>query len=371
MAGVTTGSSPPAIASTGTAIPETVRTESGRAARPACTATKASLVTVKDYKIISEGKTLLLRGIEHAFLLDLAPFEVQISDPLPPSVAPGSTLFLHANLRVCIDSDVKALALAAAHFEGLNTAQIAKMVSKHLAAQPLAVEALPATLSDLSDPTLSGERLTAFWSESLAHLGMKAVKYEFTGITNSEEILPHTPYTGEDAVSNFCRFLDFEQRHEHFDIVVSNHARYHYDICLNWTIVAKINPTPQGLVRAASTFLGKDSDDIKTMITDELVRLVDSALLTSGTYGMLAHVEREAEKIGLGNPKNTKQYGLRVLNTLAEQSLTWRGKLSFIRFVLSGLKVAQQLHSQFLRNSRAKFSEWGLELVEISLGSLD
>ncbi len=60
-----------------------------------------------------------------------------------------------------------------------------------------------------------------------------------------------------------------------------------------------------------------------------------------------------------------------MINALAEQSLTWRGKLSFTRFVLSGLKVAQQLHSQFLKASRAKFSDWGLDLVEISLGSLD
>jgi hypothetical protein len=325
----------------------------------------------KDYKIVSGGQTLVLPGLEHAFLLDLTPFEVQISDPMPPSVAAGAALVLHASLRICIDSDVNALALAASHFEGLSAIQIAKMVSKHLAAQPLAVEALPRNLSDLSDPTLSGEQLTKFWSESLAHLGMKALKYEFTGITNSDEVLPHTPYTGEDAISQLCRFLDFQVRHEHFDIVVSNPARFDSEISLSWTLGARLNQAPQSLARAATAFLGKDADDVKTMISDELIQLVDSALLTSGTYALLAHLEREAQQIGLGKAKTTKQFGLRVINALAEQSLTWRGKLSFIRFVLSGLKVAQQLHLQFLKNSRAKFSDWGLDLVEISLGSLD
>ncbi len=325
----------------------------------------------KEYKIVSGGRTLLLPGIERAFLLDLTPFEVQISDPLPPSVAAGASLFLHANLRVCFDSDINALALAASHFEGLSREQIAKRISNHLAAQPLAIEALPRNLSDLSDATVSGEQLTNFWSESLAHLGMKALKYEFTGITNSDETVPHTPYTGEDAISQFCRFLDFQLRHEHFDIVVSNHARFDNDIYLNWTIGARLNQSPQSLAKAAAAFLSKDADDVKTMISDELTRLVDNALLTSGTYAMLAHLEREAQKIGLGKAKTTKQFALRVLNALAEQSLTWRGKLSFIRFVLSALKVAQQLHSQFLRNSRNKFSDWGLDLVEISLGSLD
>jgi hypothetical protein len=325
----------------------------------------------KEYKIVSGGQTLVLPGIERAFLLDLTPFEVLISDPLPPSIAAGANLYLHANLRICIDADVKSLALAASHFEGLTGVQIANMVSKHLAAQPLAIEALPRNLSDLSDPTLSGEQLTSFWNDTLGHLGMKALKYEFTGITNSDEPLPHTPYTGEDAISQLCRFLDFQVRHEHFDIVVSNPTRFDSQILLSWTLGARLNQAPQSLARAQAVFLGQDSDDIKTMISDELVRLVDDALLTSGTYAMLAHLERQAQQIGLGKAKTTKQFGLRVLNSLAEQSLTWRGKLSFIRFVLSGLKVAQQLHSQFLKASRAKFAEWGLDLIEISLGSLD
>jgi hypothetical protein len=325
----------------------------------------------KDYKIVSGGRTLVLPGLEHSFLLDLTPFEVQISDNLPPSIAAGASLFLHASLRICIDSDVNALALAAAHFEGLTGDQIAKRVSSHLASQPLAIEALPGNLSDLSDPTVSGPQLTNFWNEELCHLGMKALKYEFTGITNTEESVPHTPYTGEDAISQLCRFLDFQVRHEHFDIVVSNPARFDSQILLSWTLGAKLNQAPHSLARASAVFLGKDADDIKTMISDELIALVDGALLSSGTYAMLAHLERQAQQIGLGKATTTKQFVLRVLNALAEQSLTWRGKLSFIRFVLSGLKVAQQLHSQFLKASRAKFSDWGLDLIEITLGSLD
>ncbi len=43
----------------------------------------------KDYKIaaVVARRTLVLPGLEHAFLLDLTPFEVQISDNLPPSIA--------------------------------------------------------------------------------------------------------------------------------------------------------------------------------------------------------------------------------------------------------------------------------------------
>jgi hypothetical protein len=160
-------------------------------------------------------------------------------------------------------------------------------------------------------------------------------------------------------------------RHEHFDIVVSNPAQFDSQILLSWTLGARLNQAPQSLARASTVILGKDSDDIKTMISDELCRLVDSALLKSGTYGMLAQLEREAQQIGLGKAKTTKQFVLRALNALAEQSLTWRGKLSFIRFVLSALKVAQQLHSQFLKASRARFSDWGLDLLEITLGNLD
>ncbi len=96
-------------------------------------------------------------------------------------------MFLHASLRICIDSDVNALTLAASHFEGFNEDQIARRVGSHLASQPLAIEALPGDLSDLSDPTVSGPKLTNFWNEELCHLGMKALKYEFTGITNTQE----------------------------------------------------------------------------------------------------------------------------------------------------------------------------------------
>ncbi|MBS1997757.1 MAG: hypothetical protein JSS86_15650, partial [Cyanobacteria bacterium SZAS LIN-2] len=159
--------------------------------------------------------------------------------------------------------------------------------------------------------------------------------------------------------------------HEHFDIVINNPQRFDSQIMLAWSLGARVYDAPVGLSRAAKTFLGKDSDDVKTMITNELVRIVDNALLISGTYGLLAHLEREAEKIGLGKAKTTKQFVLRAINALAEQSLSWRGKLAFIRFVLSGLKVGQQLHDNFLKNIRNKFTEWGLELVEISLGDLD
>ncbi len=75
--------------------------------------------------------------------------------------------------------------------------------------------------------------------------------------------------------------LDFQVRHEHFDIVVSNPERFDNQILMSWTLGAKLNQAPQSLARASAVFLGKDADDIKTMISDELVQLVDNSLLTS------------------------------------------------------------------------------------------
>ncbi|MBU6451851.1 MAG: hypothetical protein KGS72_08755 [Cyanobacteria bacterium REEB67] len=327
----------------------------------------------KEYRILREGQTLVVPGVEHAFLLDLAPFEILIANVMPPSVVTSKAppLYLHASLRIAIANDDISLKRAARHFEGIEPDQITKMVSDHLSVQALTIEALPVDLAELGDPTVSGERLKAFWNKALADFGLESLKYEFTGITANPDALPHTPYGGEEAISQFCTFLDFQSRHEHFDIVIDNRQRLEDQLSLSWVLVAKVNPKPHNLTQAAVTFLGKDADDIKTMISDELTRIVDNALLTSGTYALLAHLEREATKIGLGKAMTTKQFFLRALNALAEQSLTWRGKLSFIRFVLSGLKVGEQLHGQFLRNIRARFAEWGLELEEVTLSNID
>ena len=172
-------------------------------------------------------------------------------------------------------------------------------------------------LAELGEPTVSGERLKTFWNKSLADFGLEALKYEFTGITASADVLPHTPYGGEEAISQFCNFLDFQSRHEHFDIVIDNRQRLEDQLSLSFVLVARVNPKPYNLTQAAQTFLGKDADDIKTMISDELTRITDNALLSSGTYALLAHLEREATKIGLGKAMTTKQFFLRALNALA------------------------------------------------------
>jgi len=325
----------------------------------------------KEYKIVSSGQVLMLPGIEHSFLLDLTAFEVIVTTALPPQVAPGVPLFLHVSLRVCFENNPEALQKAAAQFEGLSQDQTVKKVSDFLEKQQLSMENLPSPFHEIGDNTTGGEKLRAFWNKSLSRFGMTALKYEFSGLTDTADALPHTPYTGEDAISQLGQFLDFQQRHEHFEVVVNNPQRFDSQIITAWSLGARVSDAPGALARAAKTFLGKDGDDVKTMITEELVRVVDNALLVSGTYGLLAHLEREAEKIGLGKAKTTKQFVLRAINALAEQSLSWRGKLSFIRFVLSGLKVGQQLHDNFLKHIRNRFSDWGLELVEISLGDLD
>jgi|GEM_PF-6549708 len=325
----------------------------------------------REYKIVTSGQVLLLPGIEQVFYLDLTAFEVLVTAVLPPQVAPGVPLYLHVSLRLCIENTPEALEKAAAQFDGMDQDQIAKKVSSYLETQTLAIENLPKPLHELGDNTTGGEQLRSFWNKSLSQFGMTALKYEFSGLTDSTDALPHTPYTGEDAISQLGQFLDFQQRHEHFEVVVNNPQRFDSQIITAWSLSARVSDSPGALTLAAKTFLGKDGDDVKTMITEELVRVVDNALLISGTYGLLAHLEREAEKIGLGKAKTTKQFVLRAINALAEQSLSWRGKLAFIRFVLSGLKVGQQLHDNFLKRIRSRFSDWGLELVEISLGDLD
>ena len=305
------------------------------------------------------------------FLLDLKPFEVQISDPLPPSAAAGTELYINASLRVCIGSDINSITLAAAHLEDLSEDQIKKTVRQHLASVPLIAAALPADLSNLGDPVVGIDRLTTFWTDSLKHMGLHVIKYEFTGITKNDDALPYTPYGGEDTISQLSHFLDFQIRNEHFDIVVQNKTRSENQISLSWMLAARVKEDPDNLGRAANAFLSKDPDSAKTMISEELNRVIDRALLRSGAYSLFDELDRDAKKIGLGKAKTTKQFVLRALNALAEQSLSWRGKLSFIRFVLSALKVARELHDLFLKSIRTKFNEWGLELEEISLGGME
>ena len=324
-----------------------------------------------EYKVVTGGQTMVIPGVERVVLLDLTPFEVLVADALPESIAAGQTLYLHANLRICIAEDETSLKLAASHFEGLNTTQIIKMVSKHLAAQPLSLDALPKDLTELSDATVSGERLKNFWNDALGHLGLRALKYEFSGITKSEEMLPHTPYGGEDVISQLCNFIDFEMRNEHFDLVIDNPKRFADQLWVSFTLAAKVNTDPKKLAKAAETFLGKDADDVKTTLSTAITRIADDALYSSGMYALVNRLEEEGGKIGLGKAQNTKQFALRSLNAIADQSLSWRGKLSLSRFVWSAIKTSQQLHETFLRNIRAYFTDLGMDLEEVQLGVID